>query len=134
MRFTARLAIAAAIGLSGAAVAKGQAQAQPEDWVEVIRHPAGPIWIDRNSVRRDGNFVIVMSRSDFDPPQPDGTRAFRARFRYDCVNRTSDLLWLQQLGSDGRIMLSGDIEPGDREVEPIPANSPNAAIVAQLCN
>lgn len=134
MKLTRGAAVAAAIAISGAASAQVRTQAQQEDWVEVIRHPAGPIWIDRNSVRRDGNFVTVMSRSDFVPPRPDGTTAFRARFRYDCANRTSDLEYIEQLGSGGRITLSGDVEPADRAVEPIRANTPNGAIADRLCN
>jgi|GEM_PF-5091582 len=121
--------IAAALALTAAA----HAQTQPEDWVEVIRHNGGPIFIDRNSVAREGNFVTVMSRTVFDRTQSDGTKGFRVRYRYDCANRTSDLLYLEQLGEDGRVMVSGEVEPSDRTVEPIPANSPNAAIVARLC-
>ena len=77
--------------------------------------------------------MTVMSRTVFDRAQPDGTKAFRVRYRYDCTNRTSDLLYLEQLGGDGRVMVSGEVEPGDRTFEPIPPNSPNAAIVARLC-
>jgi opacity protein-like surface antigen len=133
MKFLFGAAAAAIMLSSAAAAAQAPAPAQRFNWVEVVRHGSGPVFIDPSTVSREGNFVTVMSRSDFDEVQEDGTKSFVVRYRYDCVNRTSDLVYLEARDGNGAIMVSGDIEAADREVEPVPANSPNAAILARVC-
>ena len=121
---------AAAIAASFVASA---GHAQTEDWAPVTRHNGSAISIDRNSVERQGGYVSVISRSMFDEIQPGGAKMYRVRYRYDCTNRTSDLLYFEIIDAGGRIIAREEVEPENREVEPVPADSPNEAILALLC-
>jgi hypothetical protein len=129
MRVLGSAAAAAAILISAGATG----QAPDATWIQVSRHAGGPIFIDPASVRRDGNYATVVSRTDLEQALDDGTRTLVVRYRYDCVNRTSDLLYLEQLAGDGRVLLRTEIAPQEREIEAIPADSPNAAILARVC-
>jgi len=129
MRATAAALLALTAGMQPAAA---QPPSAP-DWVRVYDHALGPITFDRASVRRDSDIVTLLSRTLLAEERPDGTKILEARFRYDCRARTSDLLSVSHLRSDGSVIASVEVVPAERLVEPIPAGSPNAAIADAVC-
>ncbi|HEX8364501.1 MAG TPA: surface-adhesin E family protein [Allosphingosinicella sp.] len=129
MRATAAVLLGLTAGLQPATA---QPPAAP-DWVQVYEHALGPITFDRTSVRRDADIVTLLSRTLLAEERSDGTKILEARFRYDCRARTSDLLSVAHLRSDGSVVASVEVAPAERLVEPIPAGSPNAAIADAVC-
>jgi hypothetical protein len=123
----------AAAMLAGAWTAPAMAQQPDGDWRQVYEQPQGPIFIDRGSVRREGNFVTLRSRANLIEALEDGTQTMFVRFRFDCSARTYDILGLHFVRADGATIAEQEIPADQRQVEPIAPDSANAAIAAEVC-
>lgn len=119
----------AAICVSGPALA----QPAPGDWVEILRGSNGPVFMDRSSVRRNGDVVVVRSRADLIQPLENGTKTMYTRFELNCATRTADLLAILFLDASGRTLTASTVSDGERRVEPIGSGSANDRIAATLC-
>ncbi len=127
-----RLSLVAAASLSAFAAPAAAAQ-DPEDWVQIFEQSQGPIFIDRGSIRRQGNIVTLRSRADLTQALEDGTRTMFVSFRFDCSARTYDIVSLRFLGADGALIAEQEIPDDQRQVEPIAPDSANSAIAAEVC-
>lgn len=125
---------AAAAGLLVASLAvPAAAQGPSGDWVQIFNHEVGPIFLDRSSVRREGNIATARTRIVFLRAEEGRPKTVVSSFRYDCSARTAALLSLTLYRADGSLLSNSEVPADQRRAEPIGTVSPNASVVAQVC-
>lgn len=117
----------------GAVASPAMAQPAPGDWVEIMRGDNGPVFMDRSSIMRNGDIVVVRSRADLIQAMENGTKTMYTRFQLNCAARTADLLAILFLDAGGRTLRAATVPDGERRVEPIGPGSPNERMAALLC-
>ena len=110
------------------------AAVQPaEDWQEVTQNDRGNVSADVASKQRAGDIVTLLTRTVFAEPLADGTASVTVRMRYDCRRNRSETLAVTMVGADGAVILSQDVPDDQRQMEPIVADSPDAALATFAC-
>ncbi len=110
------------------------AAAQPaEDWQEVTQNDRGTVSADVASKQRAGDIVTLQTRTMFAEALADGTASVTVRMRYDCRRNLSETLAVTMVGADGAVILSQDVPDDQRQMEPIVADSPDAALAGFAC-
>ena len=108
--------------------------AQPaEDWQEVTQNDRGTVSADVASKQRAGDLVTLQTRTVFAEALADGTSSVTVRMRYDCRRNRSETLAVTMVGADGAVILSQEVPDDQRQMEPIVADSPDAALAAFAC-
>lgn len=115
------------------AILLGAAVQPAEDWQEVSQSDRGTVSADIASKQRAGDIVTLRSRTSFAEPLADGTSSVMVTMRYDCRRNRSETMAVTMVGADGAVILSQDVPDDQRQMEPIVADSPDAALAAFAC-
>jgi hypothetical protein len=89
--------------IAAAALVLAAAPAFAADWVYNATTPNGAvIYYDSDTILRSRNKVTVWERYDFTSDKTTKKSETRARYQYDCAERTSTLLQLSNYYPDGK--------------------------------
>jgi len=103
-------------------------------WQYVVTSGRGVrVYLDPETISRDGSHVRAWERSDYPQPNADGATGSLQQYEFDCAARTDDVLYLQILDSAGRAMRETTVSAADRRAEPIPPHSVSDAILRRVC-
>lgn len=108
-----------------------QALAGCPTWQVIIRTPDGRGHMDPASVRRDGDRVLVMTRTLPDTPLDGGRfHSFNTRVALNCAARTTRPEHFTGYDAEGRIVLEFD---DDSPFASTPTGSPLSTLLDRFC-
>jgi hypothetical protein len=99
-------------------------------WRLVRRTDEGAGWLDPASVRREGDQVILMTRTTLPEAAESGMISILGRVRMDCTQRTVQLILISGWTAAGVRLFEG--VPEDPPGRPV-AGSASAAMLDEYC-
>ena len=127
-----RVGIGMALVLSCLAGAAGPALAQPaqREWVRVNGDERVTAYVDRRSIRRNGDLVRFDGLIEYFEPDEDGVKQLVHSGELSCARRDYRIIGFEVLDSAGTVIASHSSEDPPT---PINEDSPNAALHAEFC-
>lgn len=117
--------------LTAATVALLAASAQAEDWFFVVNSDDGiSFFLDRDSIKRKGNFSEVKTFEVRQKPDDDGMIATVVKREYSCREKKSRAKQPMLLFTDQSVRVFKETTAW----EPVKADTVDAAILKKACN
>jgi hypothetical protein len=88
----------------GAGILLGHGLAQAQAWTRLGENEYLTLYVNRNSIERDGNIRRVWEMQDLKQADPDGVSSRRYMNEYDCLNK---MYRISQMTSFSGAKLSG---------------------------
>jgi hypothetical protein len=103
-------------------------------WTPVTTVASGDvIFIDRQSIRRTGDRIIVWQRRELAQTGANGARVRLSQWEYNCVARSQNLLTLVILDGDGRTLSSDTVIPANQVVEAVVPETVVENVLRAVC-
>lgn len=128
-----RVGIGMALVLSCLAGAAGPALAQQpaqREWVRVNGDERVTAYVDRRSIRRNGDLVRFDGLIEYFEPDEDGVKQLVHSGELSCARRDYRIIGFEALDSAGTVIATHSSEDPPT---PINEDSPNAALHAEFC-
>lgn len=125
-----RLGIGVALVLFGAAGAGLAQQPAPRDWVRVNGDERVTAYVDRSSIRRNGDLVRFDGRIVYVEPDEEGVKELLHSGEISCSRRDYRIIGFDALDASGTVIAT---HVSDDPPTPINDDSPNAALHAERC-
>lgn len=127
------------LSLAGLAATIGFAQpALAFDWQYVTTNTAGAkIYIDTQSISRNGDSVEAWYKWDYAAATPDPKRAYameKDRVRHDCKASVRRLLNAVEYNADGSVRKSYDFSTTDNATSAVQPDSIGSALMKAACS
>lgn len=102
-------------------------------WRLAQRFERFDIYANPASVVRGAASFEIHLRIVYPTDRPLGLRSAISRNRFDCTARTSQFLHITTYNAAGMILDDRDALPDEGLLQPVPADSPNGALLVEYC-
>lgn len=103
-------------------------------WRSVARDEQSELFVDPASVRRHNTGFDIATRMVFaEPQEEEGMRSGITTSRFDCTASTRSLRHSAYYDGDGTVIVEGDVTGDEADPQPIPRESPLAALLTEFC-
>ena len=104
------------------------------DWIKLASSTDGDMYIESNSIRKNGNFVLFWSLQDYKQKNELGDLSIKLKQEINCKEETIKIISLVSYSRNmglGNVNLSGN---ASREITHIPPGTLNEEIYKFVCN
>ena len=119
-----------ALAIFGAATAAGAQQPAARQWVRVNGDERVTAYVDRGSIRREGDLIRFDGRIVYVEPDEEGVKELQHSGEISCARRDYRIIGFQALNALGTVIAT---HVSEYPAEAINDGSPNAALHAEFC-